>query len=168
MQGTHSTIHGFKVAPKAEGGFTVIELVVTLAIIVSVAAIGNFSLANIVNSRNNSRAISEFQLALNQARAQALATGTRVVLALESSGATASFGKDRLPFNDPPSADALLFKYSFPEHITLSAPLTILFNARGFLVDGDDVLVNRSVTLARSSNSFASGIVYPTGIIEWD
>lgn len=155
-------------------GLTVLNLLVSMAIIAVVGAMGIMQFNQLDSSFNRLNAQSVFIQDLKQAQAEAITEGCRGILELDSSGESYTFGCDYLAYDtsSPPSADVQSFERILPDNISMGISEQIIFNSRGHAVDKDDILTNVNITFTDSSlgNSvqFATGTLVATGLFTYD
>ncbi len=152
----------------SQGGFTLLELLVTIAILgVSIAA-SSSKISEIARSFNRHNARYQLESNILRYRVAAQASGARVVMNSNNSGRSFTFGYDRLPFSDEGVADEIISTITMPVGISVSIDQVVIFNPQGYVVSISDELVNRSISLAYDGKVFCSGSLFPAGVLEYD
>jgi len=127
---------------KAHAGFTLVELMVTLAIAAILLAVGMPSFSGIIKNQEIQTAARDFLAALNLARSEAIRRNMRVDLVPAEDGT--DWGKGWVVFVDrnnnlkPDTDEEIIFTHGpFPAYLTIKSNLTdespkyIAYNGQG-------------------------------------
>lgn len=149
-------------------GFTLIEMVVSIAILAVVSSFAVMSNSGLQRSFQRSNARQEFAFALRRAQVEATKEGTRVVFDAPAGASTYRFGFDYIPYNSPAAMDTTVATLALPSSITINFSSTLILDSRGYITDSDGLLVQRTVTLLQDGAQFASATIYPTGVVVYE
>lgn len=159
---------------KRLAGFTMLELMVALAIVGVVAYIGVPQLSGISSSFSRLNARTVFLQDLKRAQAQSLTEGCRGIFSVDDDNSGYSFGCDYLAYDESetPSADIVTFRRNLPDRVRMNVSSQIIFNSRGESVDIGDILQNVDVTLSYNEGGtyapYATGTLLGTGLFSFD
>ncbi len=117
-------------------GFSLLELLVVLAIGSILAASVTMQYPHLVASFNRKNGLNQLEFDFRRARAESVAAGTRGVFKVEAGLNAYGFGLDALPYSDPAAADNPKFRRQLPMGVTI-APVTVVLDSRGFVIDPD-------------------------------
>lgn len=153
---------------RVAGGFTILEMMVSIAILAIMSAIAVVSHQGMDRSFQRSNARQEFEFALRRAQVEATGEGTRVVFNAPAGGTFYRFGFDYLPYNSPPAMDGTVATINLPDTITIVFDAPLILDSRGYLIDADGLLVERTVRLLQDGVQFAQATVFPTGVVNYE
>ena len=115
-------------------GFSVMELIVVMGISGILLASATMQYSDVVASFNRQNGLNALEFDLRRARSEAIASGTRGVLKLDTGGGGYSFGLDLTPYNDPVNFDSQSFRRTLPSNVSVTGS-TIVIDSRGFVID---------------------------------
>jgi type IV fimbrial biogenesis protein FimT len=128
-------------------GFTLIELMVTVAIMVILAAVATPAMQGLLNVNRLNGAAGELTAAMQLARSEAVRRNARVTVCGSADGAScsASWGEMLVTHPNPTANDpALIRRYQPPGSLQITGPGPIVFRPSG-LIDSQQQL---EVTMA--------------------
>ena len=151
----------------SDAGFSMIETLVTLTImmILAATAIPGYMEMNAASQRGNR--LHEVEFDLRRARNEAIARGSRVVFQTSADGKSYTLGFDDLPYNSPASEDETLIARTLGEIVSISANTTLIFDSRGFLVNESGVLTTGALELRSNADIFSTCSISPTGVVSF-
>jgi type IV fimbrial biogenesis protein FimT len=123
-------------------GFTLIELMVTIAVIALIAAVASPAMITLMNSNRLSSTAGELTSAAQLARAEAIRRSAPVVLCGSDDGATCTAGADWQGWavvgqNNRDAVEETVRGGLFPGNIQLSGPAGgVTFNSTGLIAAG--------------------------------
>ncbi len=146
-------------------GFTIFELLITLAVTATVSSIAVLGLGNIRGSFDKNEARYQLEADLKVLRNSAIESGARSFLIIAAGGASYSAALDYSPYGATPSAEKTLFSRTLPHGVSLSSSATVIVNPKGFTINSSGTISSTSLTLSFHSSPFLSATLYPTGVL---
>lgn len=150
---------------KAQRGFSVVELVVTLGVAGILIGTAVPSMEALVNSFARSDAIQQLQFDLNAAKSLALAEGATAVFAWTDGGGGYNVGLDYFPTQNPPVIEEIKFARNIQSSVTVGFSANIVFDSRGFVIDSYGQPTSASVMLYSDGSTICEGTLSPIGIL---
>ena len=151
---------------RLEQGFSMIEMVVVLAILAIVASSALPGYGQMFASFNRQNAVNQIEFDIRRARSEALADGTRGVIAFAGGGSEYSFGIDQLPYSNPAVANTQEFRRVLPKNVTASSSVPLVFDSRGYLINASSgAITSATLSINYEGTQFCSGSVFSTGTI---
>jgi len=144
-----------------------VELLIVLLILTVILALAAPGVLAVINSYQRLTVQQQFRADVRRAKSEAILRGTRGILEVNPSGGEYSFGFDFIPYASPPELDMNSFVRRLPYGVTITPADTLIFDARGYLVDGSGNFTTQSYSLVQNGTSYTSATVYPTGAIEF-
>lgn len=153
-----------------QAGFTMIELVVTLSLLSIMMGLGYPSLAELRRSFVRNSAKQQLDFDIHRAKSEAVKVGARTVMTVSGGGSVYSLGYDYPPYNSPAAADSgqSIFVRNLPRSFSISLSQALIFDSRGYVVDGNGILSNVNTTLSDNGTAFLGATVFPTGYIQYN
>jgi prepilin-type N-terminal cleavage/methylation domain-containing protein len=148
-----------------QSGFTIFELLITLAVTAIVSGGAMLGLSNIRSSFDKNEARYQLEADLKVLRNAAIESGARSFLIIGTSGSSYSGALDYSPYAATPSAERTLFSRSLPRGINLSSSATVIVNPKGFTIDTSGAISSTTLTLSFRSSTFLAATLYPTGVL---
>ena len=149
-------------------GFTIIELLSSLAIFFIIMSIGAPQVRQILHSIDRATAIKQVEFDLRRVRSEALAQGVRFIVLWNNDGHTFTAGADYVPYNDPASYDEMFFSSTIQSPISLiPSPPLMIFDSRGFLVDDTGNLINATIGFYYNGSQYGASTLSATGELSW-
>lgn len=148
-----------------QSGFTVFELLITLAVTTIVSSIAMLGLSNIRSSFDKNEARYQLEADLKVLRNAAIESGARSFFIIGAGGSSYSAALDYSPYGPTPSNERTLFTRTLPQGISLASGSTVIVNPKGFTIDSSGTISSTSVTLSFRSSTFLSATLYPTGVL---
>ncbi len=149
-------------------GYTVFELVITLALIGLILAGLTPKLSQLLNSMDRNKAIQQVEFDLRRARIEAVSQGVRSIVNIQSDGKAYTVGLDYVPFSSTNTADSTLLTAKLPNKITISCSEPLIFNSRGFLVNTEGNPVSRTIAIKSNDVPFGAATISPSGAYEFN
>ena len=143
-----------------------LELLVVLATFSIISAIGASNLPSARSSFVRADARQQFKSDLQRMRAEAQASGGRILLTFNAAHSGYSVGVDYRPFSLSSVPDEILFQRKFESEISIASTHQIIFDPRGLLVDSNGDLTTSVLSIGYEGIQFVSGTLYSTGY--WD
>lgn len=106
---------------KSEQGFSLIEVMIVVAIFGILAAMGVSNYPELAEGVTRANARQQFEFDVRRARASASSEGAIAVLEIGMGGDSYSVGLDYAPFAAPPAPDEVLFTRELDSSITIGA-----------------------------------------------
>lgn len=138
---------------------------VAMTIVLVVGIIGIPHYVELKDSLSRSSAKQMFKADLRFTKSKALEDGVRAILDVRAGFNSYELGIDSLPYSMVGQADQQLAVRNLPEGITISTSTAIIFDSRGYLVDGAGSPVSATVTLAQAGDVFSTLTVYSSGMV---
>jgi len=151
---------------KDESAFSVFEMLIVIALLSILTAVGVVNYSEFRNSFDRSNSIKQLEFDIRRAKTLAVKEGTRGILAMVDGGSSYTFGYDYLPFTAPAVADTQTFRQSLPSSVTVSFETPLIFDSRGYLIGEYGSLKSQKVTLSQNGSTFSVMEVFPTGAIQ--
>lgn len=150
------------------------ELIVAITLMSVIGAVATPRFSEMMDSFR--RSTVRVQLMQDLARGQAVAVqqGCRGIMVIASNGKSYTFGCDYLPYDTAttPTYDTAMFTTKLPNKITIGTDERVIFNTRGQVVDKDNILEPRTITLYLTQNgtagAFANGTLRVTGFFGYN
>ena len=149
-------------------GYTLLEVLLTVLIFSVLLALAAPSMRELQGSVRRVGVERQLMSDLQRLRGDAGARGTRGVFTVLPGGESYAYGLDWLPFNRPAAVDGDGTLRTLPPGMAIEPEGTLIFDARGFLVDAEERPASASLTLSHDGYAFAVGTVLPTGALEFD
>jgi len=151
---------------KDEAAFSVFEMLIVIALLSILTAVGVVNYSEFRNSFDRSNSVKQVEFDIRRAKALAVKEGTRGILATTNGGSSYTFGYDYLPFSSPPVAGTQTFLQNLPSSVTVSFEAPLIFDSRGYLIGEFGSLQSQKVELSQNGSTFSVMEVFPTGAIQ--
>lgn len=152
---------------RRERAFTLLEVIVTLAIMALLSLATVLEVPALLDAFNERNARELFDQDLRRARAEATREGCRVLFQFESGGNIYKVGRDRPPYSSPAAVEEQIMVRNLPKNITVTAGQTVMFDARGYLIDAAGNPSQTSVTFQVNKKNFLTGAIYASGLLHY-
>jgi len=154
----------------SEGGFSLANLLTTLALIAIIGALGLPQLAQLTKTFDRFNARQHLLEDLKRAQAETITEGCRGIVKIAADATSYTYGCDYLSYDATadPIGDIVTFQRMLPEGIEVSGSSPIIFDSRGQSVDTDGIVNNVTLVLDYRGAAFASGALLGTGVFKYD
>lgn len=123
---------------KNSRGFTLLEMMVSLSILMIVSAMCGVSFSRLLVEGNLSTTLELFRFDVRRARSEAASLGGRVIIALNGTSTGYTVGVDYSPYSSTFVADSILYTRNFPSKVIAAFSGTLLFDTRGFVINSSE------------------------------
>jgi prepilin-type N-terminal cleavage/methylation domain-containing protein len=150
-----------------ESGFSLFELLVvlTLGVILTGMALPEYRATRDSFSRLDAPRQLDFHL--RRARSEALASGSRVIVASADSAGGYTVGHDYYPYSANATTDDTFLHEALPSGVTATFSRTIIFDTRGFLIDSAGLPVTATVTFNLRGAAFGTATISSIGVFSF-
>lgn len=148
-------------------GTTIFDVLITIALVSSIAAIAIPNGSKIQDSFNRATALAQVHTDLRRARAEAVAAGARTVLSISVAQNSYDVGLDFAPYTTPPVIETRRFGGALPTGITIQTSADIIFDPRGYLVDDSGDPTQIDLTFLEDGTSYKVGTLYAAGYLDY-
>ena len=163
------SMFGYKLGSVSERGFSLLELLATIAIFSIISAIAFIGMTPVFDSFNLQGAREQFDFDVRRSQSEALREGARGVLVLSVDGRGYSFGFDYPPYNNPAVYEKHKFTRVLPWDMTITGSRSaIIFDSRGRIIDELEVLTTITFNFTQHGEIAMQGTLYPSGAISFD
>lgn len=148
-----------------EFGFSLMELTVVLAVAALVVLQAMPALVDMQFGIDQASARDILEYDISRAKSEAVSSGARVIVNMNTDGSGYTVGLDRAPVADPPAIEEIIFTRTLPNEVFLnfSDEVKIMFDSRGLLVDEFGEPTSLEASLAQHGYDFSPVFIYPVG-----
>ena len=152
-------------------GFSLMDLIIAMFMFAIVSLIAAPRLSALYDSINKRNAEVLILQDVRLAQAKSVEQGCRGIFAIATNGKSYTFGCDYVPYSTTTVADQIIYTRNLPSKITMTADAQVLFNTRGQVVDVNEALQTRTLSLKSSRTgtavTFNTGTLRPTGFFTY-
>lgn len=150
---------------KNEYGFSLIELTVVLAVMALLALQAIPALLDMQLGIDQASARDILEYDISRTKSEAVSSGARAILKMNTDGSGYTVGVDRAPVANPPTIEETLFTRTLPNDVFLNVAMdvTIMFDSRGLVVDEFGEPTSIEATLQQKGDDFSPVFIYPVG-----